>query len=150
MKMLSIAFIVSLVYTSTSAQSSDHIRDEVWKRELQYWQFVKNNDTASYRTLWHDDFIGYPDTEILTGKNKIAKWISDAHNTKGRRYDFLLDKKLVNPFGDVVITFYDETDIWRNDKNEVISEEVYKITHTWKKFGDTWLIIGGMSALKRK
>ena len=35
------------------------------------------------------------------------------------------------------ITFYEETDIWKNDKNGVVLKEVYKITHTWKKFGDT-------------
>src|SRR4030095_2916602 len=150
MKYLLFLSIVLLFYTDISAQSAESAKNEVWKRELQYWQYVKNNDTAGYRTLWHDNFIGYPDTERLTGKDKIANWITDAYNSKGRHYGFLLDKKMVNPFDDVVITFYDETDIWKNDKDEVLLEEVYKITHTWKKFGDTWLIIGGMSALKRK
>ena len=139
-----------LYYINASAQPADNIKNEVWERELLYWQFVRNNDTAGYRTLWHDNFVGYPETEKLTGKNKIANWITDVHNTKGRRYEFLLDKKMVNSFGDVVITFYEETDIWKNDKDEVVQQEVYKITHTWKKFGDTWLIIGGMSALKKK
>ena len=150
MKPLFFLSIFLLFYTDISAQSAETIKDEVWHRELQYWKYVKNNDTASYRTLWHDNFVGYPETERLTGKDKIANWITDAYNTNGRQYEFLLDKKMVNPFGDVVITFYDETDIWKNDKNEVVLEEVYKITHTWKKFGDTWVIIGGMSALKRK
>ena len=150
MKCLIFLSIVLLCYTHITAQSVDTVKDEVWQRELQYWKFVKNNDTAAYRMLWHDNFVGYPETEKLTGKDKIANWITDAHNTKDRRYEFVLDKKMVNPFGDVVITFYDETDIWKNDKNEVVLKEVYKITHTWKKFGDTWLIIGGMSALKRK
>jgi ketosteroid isomerase-like protein len=150
MKILFVLCIVPLSFTNALAQSADKVKDEVWNRELQYWEFVKNNDTAAYRTLWHDNFIGYPDTEKLTGKNNIANWITDAHGTKGRHYEFVLDKKIVNPFGDVVITFYDETDVWKNDNNEVVLKEVYKITHTWKKFGDTWLIIGGMSALKRK
>jgi hypothetical protein len=57
---------------------------------------------------------------------------------------------VVNVFGDVAITFYDEEDIWKNNKNEVVSKEVYKITHTWKKIGDTWLIVGGMSAIKKQ
>ena len=150
MKYLFILPIFFLFYADISAQSENAAKDEVWQRELQYWQYVKNNDTVGYRTLWHDDFVGYPDSEKLTGKAKIANWITEAHNAKGRRYDFSLDKKMVNAFGDVVITFYDETDIWKNDKNELVLEEVYKITHTWKKFGDKWLIIGGMSALKRK
>ena len=141
---------VLLFYTDISAQSAENLKDEVWQKELQYWHFVKNNDTSAYRTLWHDNFVGYPEAERLTRKDKISNLITDAYNTKGRRNEFLLAKEMVNPFGDVVITFYDETDIWKNDKNEVVLEEVFKITHTWKRFGDTWLIIGGMCALKRK
>jgi hypothetical protein len=106
MKPLFFVSIILLFYTDISAQPAETLKDEVWQRELQYWQYVKSNDTASYRTLWHDSFIGYPETERLTGKDKIANWITDAYNTKGRHFEFSLDKKMVNPFGDVVITFY--------------------------------------------
>lgn len=150
MKILLIVFLALLFHTNISAQSSDKTKDEVWQRELQYWKYVEQNDKANYLTLWHDDFIGYPDTDSLTRKNRIADWITDLHNKKDLHYEYKLVKKAVNPFGDVVITFYDETDMWKNDKNEIVSKETCKITHTWKKFGDKWLIIGGMSALKKK
>lgn len=150
MRLLLFFPIILFFCTKSSAQSDEKIKDEVWKKELEYWQFVKDNDTAGYLKLWHDNFIGYPETERLTGKDKISEWITEAHNKKGNHYEFVLEKKMVNPFGDVVITFYDETDIWKNDRNEVTFQEVYKVTHTWKKFGDNWLIIGGMSAAKRK
>lgn len=97
MKGLLLLFMLLLFYTDISAQAAEAVKDEVWKRELQYWQYVKNNDIAAYRMLWHDNFVGYPETERLTGKDKIANWITDAYNTKGRHYEFLLDKKLVNP-----------------------------------------------------
>ncbi len=54
----------------------------------------------------------------------------------------------MNVFGDVAVTFYDDEDTWKNSNGEVVLKEVYKITHTWKRFGNTWLIVGGMSALK--
>ena len=38
----------------------------------------------------------------------------------------------------------------KTNLNEIISREVCKITHTWKKFGNEWLIIGGMSAVIKK
>ncbi len=60
-----------------------------------------------------------------------------------------LQKKAVNVFGDVAVTFYDDEDTWKNSNGEVVLKEVYKITHTWKRFGGTWLIVGGMSALKK-
>jgi hypothetical protein len=146
-------FLVTAAFlfcTNTSAQSSEKIKETVWQRELQYWEYVKRNDTTGYRTLWHENFVGYPDSEKITGKDKIANWLKDMHSNKDLHYECVLDKKIVNPFDDVVITFYDETDIFKNNKNEIVLQEVYRITHTWKKFGDTWLIIGGMSALKKK
>ncbi len=51
-------------------------------------------------------------------------------------------------FDDIVIVLYDATQIWTNDKNEVVEKETYKLTHTWKKTDKGWLIIGGMGAKK--
>jgi hypothetical protein len=144
-----LTIILLLCQASTFSQSLQ-IKDEVWQRELQYWQYVQHNDKAGYITLWHEDFIGYPGSDSLVRKNKIADWINDIHNKKNLSYEYKLAKKGVNAFGDVVITFYDETDMWKNDKNEVVQKETFKITHTWKKYGDKWLIIGGMSATKRE
>lgn len=141
--------ILVLLFQVNTFSQSVQIRDEVWQRELQYWQYVEHNDKAGYLTLWHEDFIGYPGSDLVR-KNKVADWINDLHNKKNLSYEYKLTKKGVNAFGDVVITFYDETDTWKNDKNEVVQQETFKITHTWKKYGDKWLIIGGMSATKRE
>lgn len=125
------------------------IENEIWQRELQYWEYVKNNDVPGYLTLWHNSFIGYPGTDTLTHK-KIGDWITESHNKKDQYYEFKITKKAVNVFGDVAITFYDDEDIWKNTKGEIVLKEVYKITHTWKRFGKNWLIVGGMSALKKE
>jgi hypothetical protein len=99
--------------------------------------------------LWHTSFIGYPGADTLT-KNTIGDWITGSHNKIDQFYEFRITKKAVNVFGDVAIVFYDDEDIWKNSKGEVVSRETYKIIHTWKKFTNTWLIIGGMSALKKE
>ena len=148
MKKLVIAFLL-FITGCKSSQSPDKIAEEVWQREVQYWDYVMNNDKAGYLTLWHKDFIGYPDSAIIR-KDHISDWIVDLHNKKGYTYENNLIKKAVNPYGDVVITFYDEEDIMKTSRNEIVSKEVFKITHTWKKFGNEWLIIGGMSALVKK
>ena len=144
MKKLTIALLL-FISGCKASPSPDKIAEEVWQREIQYWDYVIKNDKAGYLTLWHKDFIGYPDTTI-TRKDHIADWLADLHNIKGITYENNLIKKEVNPFGDVVITFYDEEDISKNSQNEIVAREVFKITHTWKKFGNEWLIIGGMSA----
>ena len=69
------------------------------------------------------------------------------NNNKGKTYNYELTRKIENVFGDIVIVLYDVTQIWTNDKNEV-EKTTYKITHTWKKTGNGWLIIGGMGAKK--
>ncbi len=148
MKRLSITLLTLLFYVTAAAQSSNKTKEEVWQRELQYWKYVESNDVAGYLTLWHNSFIGYPGTDTLTRKN-IGDWITESHNKKDQRYEFKITKKAVNVFGDVAVVFYDDEDIWKNSKGEVVLKEVYKITHTWKRFGNTWLIIGGMSALKK-
>jgi len=38
--------------------------------------------------------------------------------------------------------------IWTDEQNQIVKKETDKITHIWKKYGDTWLILGGMSAKK--
>jgi hypothetical protein len=81
--------------------------------------------------LWHNSFIRYPDTDTLTRK-KIGDWITDSYNKKGQRYEFKILRKAINVFGDVAITFYDDEDIWKNSKGEVVLKETYKITHLKK------------------
>lgn len=148
MKKISFVVLVFVIGCSTGS-SPEKIADEVWQREIQYWDYVIKNDKVGYLTLWHKDFIGYPESGIIR-KDRITDWLEKLHSKKGFYYENNLIKKAVNPFGDVVITFYDEEDIIKTNNNELVSKEVYKITHTWKKFGNEWLIIGGMSALIKK
>ena len=148
MKVVAFVLFTVCIFNQVFAQSHTKTHDEVWQREVEYWNYVKSNDVKGYLTLWHNSFIGYPGTDTLT-RQKIGDWITDSHNKKDKRYEFKITKKAVNVFDDVAITFYDDEDIWKNSKGEVVLKETYKITHTWKKFGDTWLIIGGMSALMK-
>ena len=134
-----------LCYGQMFAQNTEKIQEEVWQKEIEYWKYVAANDTVSYLTLWHEKYIGYPGTEIAD-KSKIAGWIPELHNKKDIRYEYKLVKKVVNVFDDVVVVLYDEQDIFKNKYDKTVATEIFKITHTWKKFGNDWLIIGGMSA----
>ena len=63
-------------------------------------------------------------------------------------FSYTLYKKAVNVIDDVVIVFYDIDEVWTNKENKVVRKETYKFTHIWKKYKDTWLILGGMAAKK--
>jgi len=147
-----ILFLIAISFTGLlQAQDSTmikQIKNEVWQLEENYWKYVKASDLKSYLSLWDDHFIGYPSTNIIGGKDHITDWITEMYSSnKGKTYNYELTRKVENVFADIVIVLYDATQIWTNEKNEV-EKITYKLTHTWKKTGKGWLIIGGMGAKK--
>lgn len=130
--------------------AKEDLENQVWNMEETYWQYVQKGDTTSYKKLWHENFIGYPSFgDGVSGKSGIAVWIPELHKDKDLTFSYMLHKKNVNAIEDVVIAFYDADEIWTNTQNEVVRKERTKFTHTWKKFGGSWLILGGMAALKK-
>ncbi|WP_019671515.1 nuclear transport factor 2 family protein [Eudoraea adriatica] len=131
--------------------NKEDLENEVWRMEELYWDYASKNDTIAYKKLWHNDFIGYPSFgNGVSDKSKIASWIPELHEDKSRIYSFKLYRKAVNSIADVVIVFYDFDQILTDEQNNILEKKTFKITHTWKKLGDTWLILGGMAADKVK
>lgn len=134
---------------SNSSKNIETLKDEVWQMEERYWDYVQKNNTISYKKLWHDDFVGYPSFgDGVSDARKIASWIPELHEDPNQKYSYKLYKKAVNAIDDVVMVFYDADEIWTDKQNKVVRKETFKFTHTWKKYGDTWLILGGMADKK--
>ena len=131
----------------TSVQAGQ-IKNEIWQLEENYWKYVKEKDLKSYVSLWDDHFIGYPSTNKIGGKDHITDWITAMYKDRKSTFDYELTRHVENVFGDIVIVLYDATQIWKNEKGEVVERSTFKLTHTWKKTGSVWLIIGGMGAKK--
>lgn len=139
------------VQTETSIPIIDKaaLEDEAWHMEELYWEYVQNNDTIYYKKLWHDNFIGYPSFgDGTANKSKIATWIPKLHADPNQKFSYQLYRKATNAIDDVVLVFYDCDEIYTDNENKIISKETFKFTHTWKKYGDQWLILGGMAAKK--
>lgn len=135
--------------TILPAISKAELENQAWQMEERYWQYVGNMDTVAYKKLWHDDFVGYPSFgDGVSDKSKIAVWIPELHRDTSLTFRYMLHKKALNAIDDVVIVFYDADEIWTNKENEVVRKETYKFTHTWKKYDDNWVILGGMAAKK--
>src|SRR5210317_1157178 len=133
------------------AINKEDLENEVWRMEELYWDYVLKNDTIAYKKLWHNDFIGYPSFgDGVSNKSKIASWIPELHKDKSRIYSVKLYRKAVNSIADVVIVFYDFDRFYTDEQDNILEKDTFKITHTWKKFGDTWVILGGMAANKIK
>lgn len=131
-----------------AATNIDQIKNEVWQMEKNYWKYVKEKDVNAYLTLWDENFIGYPGNNIISNKAHITDWLTELYKDKTGVYQYELTRKVENVFDDIVIALYDVTQTWTNEKGEVAKRTNSKITHTWKKTGKGWLIIGGMGANK--
>ena len=117
----------------------------VWEREGEYWRDVKAGDAKHYVTLWHEQFVGWPCGEAHPlGKSAIGGWIA-ALRDKHVAVDVQLTHEGAQAFDDVVVVHYSFTRVDTYPDGHVEGRgERRKITHTWKKAGNTWLIIGGM------
>jgi ketosteroid isomerase-like protein len=142
---LLVLLLLLVVCTSAMAQQSAD-EQAVWKLEHDYWNYVKAFDLDGYRTLWHQDFTGWPYmSPSPVHKDHITDWITDYKN-KGlhlESFDLKSAASRANPNG--VVVFYTITESLV-DKNGKVESTTARITHTWIKSGNTWQIISGMSA----
>jgi Domain of unknown function (DUF4440) len=129
----------------TSSPPESASVSQVWGREADYWRFVKEGDVENYVSLWHDRFIGWPcGQDHPKRKVSIGDWVREVRD-KHIQVDSTLTREGAEDFGNVVVVHYRFTrvDTYPDEKVEGKGKES-KITHTWMRVGDSWLIIGGM------
>lgn len=131
----------------TSQAASASLR-EVWQREEDYWRFVKAGDVTAYRELWDERFVGWPCySEHPARKAGIGNWVQEVRD---QRIDlsYTLTREDAADFGDLVVVYY-RTPIARRypDGRTTGADTVWKFTHTWKRAGGVWRIVGGMCGL---
>jgi len=120
--------------------------EAVWKLEHSYWEDVKALDLASYRELWHPNFVGWPSVSPQPlGKDHITDWIT-ANTEKGLHLDsYTLKPGASRTTDNLVVVHYWVTSVWQ-DKDHRGEAHTLRVTHTWIKVGKGWQIIAGMSS----
>ena len=118
---------------------------QVWQREAEYWRYVAAGDVERYVTLWDERFIGWPCGQPHPlRKANIGDWVRKVRD-EHIRVDAHLTPEGAQDFDDVVVVHYRFTRVDTYPDGRVEGQRVErKITHTWMKVGDDWLIIGGM------
>jgi len=142
--------VVSLLATTgfrwpVPASAASQNVAEVWAREDDYSRFAKAGDVESYRTLWHEKFIGWPcDQEHPIQKPAIGGWVRKVRDKK-IQVTSVMTREGAEDFGTAVVVHYRVTEVDTYPDGRVEGQgSVYKITHTWMRVGPTWQIIGGM------
>jgi len=119
--------------------------DAVWAREAEYWRLVQAGDAEGYLTLWDDAFRGWPCAEPRpVAKDAVAGWVRDIRERK-LRLGYKLTPEGAVDCGDVVVVYYRTPVVLEYpDGHAVNRRRVFKFTHTWRRSGGAWLIVGGM------
>ena len=140
-----IAVVPLLCALACLAQQSPE-EEAVWKLEHSYWEDVKAVDLASYRDLWHPNFVGWPFVSAQPArKDHITDWIT-ANTEKGLHLEsYSLKPAASQATENLVVIHYWVTGAW-TDKNHHGEPHTLRITHTWIRVGKGWQIIAGMSA----
>lgn len=124
---------------------------KVWDLEHDYWRYVEANDLTSYRSLWHENFLGWPRMNATPAtKEHITDWIT-SKTSQGLTFKLVEFKPAaLHVTGDnLVVVCYWVTSQWV-DKTGAGAPDTARIIHTWIKNGNNWQIIGGMSSTEDK
>lgn len=139
-----IAVIPLLCAFCLAQQSADE--ETVWKLEHSYWEDVKALDLASYRDLWHPNFVGWPSVSPKpVRKDHVTDWIT-ANTSKALHLEsYSLERGDSQATENLVVVHYWLTSTWA-DKDHPGEPHTLRVTHTWIRAGKGWQIIGGMSS----
>jgi ketosteroid isomerase-like protein len=141
-----IFFISStLMYNTLFPQSRSHSEEELWNLEKTYMTLLKKGDIQELSQYWHRDFIGWPShspqpLDRIQSRASLEDLIGSMMISS-----FTFQPQAVRIINDVAIAHYTVTFEIQNTEGE-ITENSYRITHTWLKDKGTWKIIGGMSS----
>lgn len=136
---------LNLAIAQGAPESESASVSQVWRLEDDYWRFVAAGDVENYVALWHDKFIGWPcGQDHPKRKISVGAWVQEVRD-KRIQVAARLTREGAEDFGNVVVVHYRFTrvDTFPDGRIEGKGKQS-KITHTWMRVGDTWLIIGGM------
>jgi ketosteroid isomerase-like protein len=147
MQMKRVLGLLLLLATTCFAREPSPDEQQVWNLEKSYWEYVKTNDLEKYRSLWHEDFVGWPSISASpVRKDHITDWIT-AQTSQGLALKSFELEQLANQVtGDIAVTHYRIKTSWAGAQpKDDAKTQVTRITHTWLRRNGTWQIIGGMS-----
>jgi hypothetical protein len=142
------AFVLAALLTSPLFAGQPAADEKaVWSLEDTYWRYVQTNDLEHYRTLWHNDFLGWPlSNPEPARKANITDWIS-AHASKGETLKaYKIERLVAQATGNHVTVAYRVHMTWVG-RDGVELPSTIRVIHTWlQDTGQKWQIISGMAA----
>jgi ketosteroid isomerase-like protein len=143
---LALIFLIALA-PLLQAQAFSRAEQEVWEREVKYWDFATTWKLEEYMALWDDDFVGWPAGNANPGGKAMIRKLSESaiSNWQPGSFTVKLERLSVRIYGDVAAVFY-RARYGVLDKAGNRIEGYVRVTHTWRRSAGVWKIIAGMSA----
>jgi len=136
--------LVLLLALPCLAQTSD--KEKVWALEHAYWRYVQAGDMKSYRSLWHENFVGWPNSSPQPArKAHITDWYDRIVQRGMKMKSWELEPVEFQLTEPVAVTHYRLHYVWHG-KDGKTESETFRVHHTWLRTGNGWQIIAGMSA----
>lgn len=128
--------------------SVNHASEEqIWDREVEYWECIKASDLVGFEALWHEAGVGWPNGQSQPqqkdGIVAVTAATLDALQLDSREVE--LNRLSIHVVGDIGIT-YIEVHARAITKAGAPIEIRERSTHTWLKADGVWKIVAGMSA----
>ena len=143
MKRLMIFVLLSVA----SLAQTPSAKNKVWDLEHDYWRYVQAGDMKSYRSLWHENFVGWPMSSPQPARNDhITDWYDNIAKRGLKMKSFDLEPLAFQRTGPVAVTHYRLHYVWFDKDGKPALSETFRVHHTWLLTGNTWQIISGMSA----
>jgi hypothetical protein len=133
-----------LVWMSAFAFGAAMGKDEaeVWAQEENYWKYLQAGDVTGYLKLWDEGFRGWPCALLEpAGKSAVGKMVEDVRDGK-LKVTYELKYQGAARYPGLVVVHYGV--VQTLERGGVGTPMRIKITHTWKRFGKQWKIVGGM------
>ena len=141
MKFIWLSLALAFLPVSAAAQRLSAAEREVWDYEEAYCRYLNANDLNGFMSLWHQNFTGWPSSEVSpVGRSKVREIIA-AYG----KLECQMAHPTVKVFGNTAIVYYELTLSFKG-KDDKAETRVLKVTHTWFRTDSLWEIIGGMSA----
>jgi ketosteroid isomerase-like protein len=147
-----LVFACQLLWQGARARGNGSLQSAslraVWQREADYWRYVKAGDVTAYVKLWDERFVGWPcATAHPAHKNTIGTWVQRIRD-EHVQFSYELTREDAADYGDLVVVYYTTPIRGRYpDGRTYGADTVWKFTHTWRRDGGAWRIVGGMCGL---
>jgi ketosteroid isomerase-like protein len=119
----------------------------IWQQEVAYWDYLLAGDIDGYMTLWHEDVAAWPNNRAAPqGKAGVRRHMAGLIGAIDRN-TIAIDLKpvAIATFGpDLGVVHYELHLQAETTTGPVTVHE--RLCHTWQRSGESWQIIGGMSA----